>query len=329
MSVAKSAFTAKSTAEDILKAYPNAATGKYVVVTGGYGGIGLETCRVLANGGANVTLLGKDEKKLKDTVEDIKKNNVTKNADVDYVVCDLGSFKSIKACAETYASKNKPIDILINNAGVMACPLSYTTDGFENQIGVNHMGHAYLTRLLLPIIQKSKTSRIINVSSVAAVAFAPAEGIYFDDFDGKKSYNTWNRYGQSKLANIFFTKSLERHYPAKETGITSLALHPGVITSTDLMRHTSFSGVMQLVSNLFSNPSIVFKGLGEPGKNIPQGAATTMYCALSPDVVSGEFYSDSNVEVPKRRHAKMTDDALIEKFYDFTNKLIDEKVKSL
>jgi retinol dehydrogenase 12 len=327
MSEAKSAFTAKSTAKDVLNAFPKAAAGKYVIVTGGYGGIGLETCRVLAEGGANVTILAKDEKKLKDTVEDIKKI-AAENAEIDYIVCDLGSFKSIKACAETYKKTKKPIDILINNAGVMACPLSYTTDGFENQIGVNHMGHAYLTRLLLPIIQKSKTSRIINIAS-AGNGFAPTGGIYFDDFDGKKSYYPWPRYGQSKLANILFTKSLERHYPVKKTGITSLALHPGVITSTDLTRHFSIARVLEFASMFFFSFRTTYELVFEPPKDIPQGAATTVYCALSPDVVSGEYYSDCNVEIPRRRHATISDDALIEKFYDFTNELIDEKLKAM
>jgi retinol dehydrogenase 12 len=330
MTSKQSVFTWKSTADNVLSVYPQNAAGKHVIVTGGYGGIGYETCRVLAKGGAHVTLLGREEKKLREAIVEIKKTNPS--ASLDYIVCDLGSFKSIKACAETYAKKNKPIDILINNAGIMGAPLRYTADGFESQMGVNHMGHAYLTRLLLPIIQKSKTSRIINVSSVAH-GHAPSEGIYFDNFDGKKGYNRWKRYGHSKLANIYFTRSLERHYPAKETGITSVALHPGVITSTELMRFASIPGMLVLMGMFFTHPSCSFAIIGEQtkrGKTIPQGAATTVYCALSPDIVSGEYYSDSNLTIPKLRYPVMNfNDDFVEKFYDFTNKLIDQKTRTL
>lgn len=212
---------------------------------------------------------------------------------------DLGSLASIKSFADKVNGMNKPVHILINNAGIMATPKEYTSDGFESQLGVNHIGHFYLTKLLLPLLEKSGTveapARVVNLSSIANYAFAPPQGIDFDDIRGEKHYDTFSRYGASKLANVLFTKGLQSRLDA--TGnqkVLAVSLHPGVIIGTNLLRHFDLSMIYSAYGNMFANPSQAMKLIAEPQKTIAQGAATTVFTALSPLVKAGAHYANSN-----------------------------------
>lgn len=147
---------------------------------------------------------------------------------------DLTSFASVKAAADTFNSKSDRLDVLMNNAGIMACPSGITKEGYEIQFGTNHMGHALLTKLLLPTLQRTAAQspkpgdvRIVNLSSEAH-KWAPKAGLTLNDCKSKmESYSTWQRYGQSKLANIYYTRELARRYP----DITCVSLHPGSVAT--------------------------------------------------------------------------------------------------
>lgn len=162
----------------------------------------------------------------------------------------------------------------------MACPKSKTSDGLEMQFGVNHLGHFHLTNLLLPLLEKTtETTRVVNLSSMGQRLFAPADGIRFDDINGEKSYNEWERYGQSKLANVLHANEINRRY-GKDGGVIAMSLHPGSILSTELSRHTSIRSGLSAVYRLFSGKGNMGIVLQERNKSIAQGASTTLVAAL-------------------------------------------------
>jgi len=202
----------------------------------------------------------------------------------------LSSFDSIRAFVKEYKELQIPsLNILINNAGVMACDRMLTKDGHEMQFGTNHLGHFLLTELLLP--EFAAGGRVIMVSSTAH-GMSYKEGIRFDDLKGEEKYSKWGAYGQSKLANLLYAKALEERFQASKIetfhSMHAFSLHPGVI-KTELGRHMS-----PFMSALFS--------LGKPFcKTIPQGAATTVYCALAPELNTkgGQYFADCNEEKPK------------------------------
>lgn len=179
---------ASSTAEDVLQSVGTArVAGKHVLITGGSGGLGLESARVLAKGGAKVTITTRSEEQGRATVEKL----ATLGAPgVSYEVLLLDDLESVKACATRILARQQPLHVLLNNAGVMACPRSVTKQGLETQFGVNHVGHFLLTTLLLPLLASSGTpeckARVVNVSSMGAYLYAPAEGLFWDDLDGTK-----------------------------------------------------------------------------------------------------------------------------------------------
>jgi len=176
------------------------------------------------------------------------------------------------------------LDILINNAGVMRCPRSLTSEGIEMQFGVNHLGHFLLTHLLLDKIKESAPSRIINVSSVAHTRGK----INFDDLNSEKAYDPAVAYEQSKLANVLFTKELAQRLQG--SGVTVNALHPGIV-DTNITRHMAF--MQSYMATMFLRP------LFWPFVKSPkQGAQTTLYCALDPSIekVTGKYFSNCGQE---------------------------------
>ncbi|KAL7025157.1 hypothetical protein ACKWTF_013369 [Chironomus riparius] len=199
-------------------------------------------------------------------------------------ILDLASFTSIREFAKSFQKEEKQLDILINNAGVMAIPLCRTEDGLEMQMGVNHMGHFLLTNLLLPMLKTSQPSRIVNVSSMAH----RWGKIKTDDLNSEKSYSNVYCYANSKLANILFTRELARRL--KDTKVTANALHPGVI-NTELSRHTG--EISFFFSKYFVKPAMYIFN-----KTPKQGAQTTIYAALDPDLenVSGQYFSECGFE---------------------------------
>ncbi|XP_060030751.1 retinol dehydrogenase 12 isoform X2 [Erinaceus europaeus] len=246
--------------------------GKVVVVTGANTGIGKETARELARRGARVYIACRDVLKGESAASEIRAD--TKNSQVLVRKLDLSDTKSIRAFAEGFLAEEKQLHLLINNAGVMMCPYSKTTDGFETHIGVNHLGHFLLTYLLLERLKESAPARVVNLSSVAHIIGK----INFRDLQSEKSYYSFLAYGQSKLANVLFTRQLAKRLQG--TGVTTYSVHPGIVSS-ELVRH---SFILCLLWRLFS----LFL------KSAQEGTQTTLHCALAEDLEpqSGKYFSD-------------------------------------
>ncbi|XP_069368663.1 retinol dehydrogenase 11-like [Paralichthys olivaceus] len=273
---------------------------KTVVITGANTGIGKQTALDLAKRGAKVIIACRDMEKADAAVKDIIEKSGNKN-----VLCmklDLADTKSIKEFAEAINKEEPKLNILINNAGVMVCPYGQTADGFEMQIGVNHMGHFLLTHLLLDLMKRSAPARIVTVSSMAHSWGA----INLDDINSEKSYNKAKAYSQSKLANVLFTHTLAKKLDG--TGVTTYSLHPGVV-QTDLWRH--LSGPQQFIMRMVSPFT----------KDSVQGAQTTIYCAVEPTLEkeSGGYYSDC---APANCSAAGKDDDVAQKLWDLSCRLL-------
>ncbi|RYP31227.1 hypothetical protein DL767_005856 [Monosporascus sp. MG133] len=202
-------------------------SGRIVLVTGGNNGLGKESVRQFAKHNAKVYMGARSEQKANEAIAEIKKE--VPNADIAFLELDLASFDSIKKAAERFVAENDRLDILMNNAGIMAMPPGLTKDGYEIQFGTNHVGHALLTRLLMPLLEKMAAGtnsdvRVINLTSNGHEWFVPPSGLLLEDAKtDMDSLGPWGRYGHSKLANIYFTKGLAKHYPQ----IKSVAVHPG------------------------------------------------------------------------------------------------------
>ncbi|KAG5593230.1 hypothetical protein H5410_043744 [Solanum commersonii] len=299
-----SGFSASSTAEEVTQGID--ATGLTAIVTGASSGIGAETTRVLAMRGAHVVMAVRNVKSGEEVKESILKD--IPRAKLDVMELDLGSMESVRKFASEYNSTGYPLNILINNAGVMAPPFMLSQDNIELQFATNHLGHFLLTNLLLQNLKNTaqashKEGRIVNVSSLGH-RFTYREGIRFDKINDKDSYTAILAYGQSKLANILHANELARHFKEEGADITANSLHPGSIT-TNLLRHQSLvEGLVNWIGKYFI-------------KNIPQGAATTCYVALHPQVkgITGEYFSDSNISAST---SQGTDAELAKKLWDFS-----------
>ncbi|XP_077178616.1 retinol dehydrogenase 12-like [Paroedura picta] len=246
--------------------------GKVVVITGANTGIGKETAKDLARRGARIILACRDMAKGEAAACEIQAS--TGNQQVIVKKLDLADTKSIREFGENFLKEEKELHILINNAGVMLCPYSKTVDGFEMQLGVNHLGHFLLTFLLLERLKKSAPARIVNVSSLAH----HCGKIRFHDLQSEKSYNRAMAYCQSKLANILFTRELAKRLQG--TSVTVNALHPGSVR-TELVRHIP-------VINILWQKIIFFL------KTPKEGAQTSVHCAVAEELesVSGKYFSD-------------------------------------
>ncbi|XP_058202035.1 short-chain dehydrogenase TIC 32, chloroplastic-like [Rhododendron vialii] len=306
-----SGFSASSTAEEVTKGIDG--TGLTAVVTGASSGIGTETTRVLALRGVHVVMAVRNTDAGRKVKEAILKENP--NAKLDVMELDLGSMASVRKFGSEYKSLGLPLNLLINNAGVMA-PFMLTQDNIEQHFGTNHIGHFLLTNLLLETMKSTtresqKEGRIVNVSSEGHRLFRYPEGVRFDKINDKSSFRTVYAYGQSKLANILHANELAKRFKEEGVEITANSVHPGVI-ATNLLRHHS------IVNGLFTTVVKIFV------KSIPQGAATTCYVALHPQVkgVSGEYFSDSNLAKPI---ALAKDEELAKKLWDFSLSLTDPK----
>ncbi|TMW95755.1 hypothetical protein EJD97_008375 [Solanum chilense] len=302
-----SGFSASSTAEEVTQGID--ATGLTAIVTGASSGIGAETTLVLAMRGAHVVMAVRNVKSGEEVKDSVLKE--IPHAKIDVMEMDLGSMESVRKFASEYNSTGYPLNILINNAGVMAPPFMLSQDNIELQFATNHLGHFLLTNLLLQNLKNTaqashKEGRIVNVSSLGH-RFTYREGIRFDKINDKDSYTAILAYGQSKLANILHANELARHFKEEGAEITANSLHPGSIT-TNLLRHQSLvEGLVNWIGKYFI-------------KNIPQGAATTCYVALHPQVkgITGEYFSDSNISAST---SQGTDAELAKKLWDFSLKL--------
>uniref|UniRef100_A0A5B7BUW9 Short-chain dehydrogenase TIC 32 n=1 Tax=Davidia involucrata TaxID=16924 RepID=A0A5B7BUW9_DAVIN len=232
-------------------------------------------------------------------------------AKVDAMELDLSSMASVRKFASDFTSSRLPLNLLINNAGVMATPFMLSKDNIELQFATNHLGHFLLTNLLLDTMKETtreskREGRIVNVSSEAH-RFPYREGIRFDKINDQAGYSSLSAYGQSKLANVLHANELARRLKEDGANITANSLHPGAIT-TNLFRYHSF--VEGLVNKLGKYVL----------KNVPQGAATTCYVALHPQVKgkSGEYFADSNLA---KASVQSTNVELARKLWDFSMNL--------
>ncbi|XP_051132352.1 short-chain dehydrogenase TIC 32 B, chloroplastic-like [Andrographis paniculata] len=307
-----SGFGSGSTAEEVTQGID--ASNLTAIITGGARGIGLETARVLALRNAHIVIGARNIDAANEAKQIILKDN--KNARVDVVKLDLASLKSIKAFADSFIALGLPLNILINNAGIMFCPYQLSEDGFEIQFATNHLGHFYLTNLLLDKMKDTSKSsgiegRIVNLSSIAH-NYTYKGGIAFEKINDCKRYDDKRAYGQSKLANILHANELARRFKAEGLNITANSVHPGLIM-TNLFK---YSGFWMKIFKFFT--CIIWK-------NVPQGAATTCYAALHPSLkgVQGTYFVDCN-ELKTSKYAM--DQALAKQLWDFSNKQINAAI---
>jgi len=261
------AFNEETTAEEATAGID--LSGKTVVLTGGSAGLGVETARVLALRGAKILSVVRDEAKGEAAAQSIRER--VPQADIELALLDLFDLDSVRRGADDIAARFPKIDLLINNAGVMMCPLARTQEGLDTQLGTNHLGHFVLTARLIENLLAGSPARIVNLSS-GGHRMSP---LRFDDpFFERDDYDKLVAYGQAKTANILFTVALDKRY--KERGIRSYAVHPGVI-QTELGRHMQREDVEAFIK---------MRPQSEPmkRKSLEAGAATTVWAATSPDL---------------------------------------------
>ncbi|KAA8518874.1 hypothetical protein F0562_016352 [Nyssa sinensis] len=292
-----SGFGSASTAEQVTEGIN--ASNLTAIVTGGASGIGLETARVLALRKAHVIIAARNMEAANEAKQLILKGNET--AHVDVLKLDLSSMKSIRAFVDNFNALDLPLNLLINNAGVMFCPYQLSEDEIEMQFATNHLGRRRQELLAIE-------GRILNLSSIAHL-HTYEEGIRFDKINDSDSYSDKKAYGQSKLANILHANELSRRLKEEGANITVNSVHPGLIM-TNLMRHSArLMRILKVFTYLL-------------WKDIPQGAATTCYVALHPKLkgVTGKYFLDCNEYTPSKF---ATNEVLAKKLWDYSNKLVN------
>jgi NAD(P)-dependent dehydrogenase (short-subunit alcohol dehydrogenase family) len=247
-------------------------SGRNAIVTGANSGLGLVTARELARAGAAVVMACRNLDKGHAAVEQVRA--AVPGAQVQLEELDLASLESVRAFAERYRSTHDGLDLLINNAGVMAPPRRRTADGFELQFGTNHLGHFLLTVLLLDLMEGREDARVVTLSSTAH----KMGRISFDNLNGDRRYFRWNAYGQSKLANLLFALELDRRLRREGSSVKSLAAHPGY-ASTNLQ-----SAAAPLVDRL-----VMKVGNAVIAQSDEMGALPQLYAATEPGLEGGTY----------------------------------------
>ena len=311
-------FGADTTTDEVLEGID--LSGKLAVVTGGSSGLGAETARALASKGAHVVITARNVEKGEAVAGDI--NAATGQDSVEVEALELGSLASIRAFAGRFLAKHDKLDLLINNAGVMASPQDQTDDGFELQFGANHLGHFLMTNLLVPALLKAGSARIVSLSS-RAHTMSP---VVFEDIEFKeRPYQKWGSYGQSKTANALFAVELERRLGAK--GVHAYSVHPGVI-QTELWRH------MDQADFDLMEKRAADRGTETKIKTVPAGAATSVYAATAPELEGrgGSYLEDCGVaevdddpNATKGVYSYAVDPQNAERLWNVSEEMIGEK----
>jgi NAD(P)-dependent dehydrogenase (short-subunit alcohol dehydrogenase family) len=260
--------------------------GKTAVVTGASAGLGIETVRALAGAGARVVMVARDPARLETATNAVRQQQP--HAALETRQMDLADLASVRAAADDLRRRFPAIHLLINNAGVMACPFERTRDGFELQFGTNHLGHFLFSCLLAPALLAAAPARVVTLSS-AGHKFG---GIDFEDPNYRhRDYKKWQAYGQSKTANALFSVALNERLSGR--GVTANAVHPGMIV-TELGRHLDRSDIEILQSRAGEQQ--------QQFKSIPAGAATSVWAATSPDLDGrgGLYLEDCQVGQPEQ-----------------------------
>ena len=271
-----SGFGADSTAREVIAGVD--LSGKTALITGGYSGIGTETVRALVGAGARVIVAGRRPEQAQETLADILDT-------LTVIGLDLSDPTSVDACARAVASATDKIDLLINNAAIMACPLARDARGYESQFATNHLGHFQLAARLWPLVKASGTgARVVALSSLAhkRSAFVADDPNY-----ERRDYEKWEAYGQAKTANALFAVHLDSL--AKEYGIRAYSVHPGGIM-TNLGRYLTADDIAMLTTGAASGSGLKFKA-------VEAGAATTIWAATSPliDGKGGVYCEDCDI----------------------------------
>jgi NAD(P)-dependent dehydrogenase (short-subunit alcohol dehydrogenase family) len=286
-------FGAETTTDEVLAGVD--LSGKRILVTGVSAGLGVETARVLAAHGAHVVGAARDLGKAKKATE-VVLAGAKNGGGLELIELDLASLKSVRACADALVAAGKPFDLVICNAGVMACPKGTTADGFETQFGTNHLGHFVLVNRIASLFKPG--SRLVNLSS-SGHRFSD---VNLDDPNFEHTeYTEFGAYGRSKTANVLFAVEFDRRH--KDKGVRATAVHPGGI-QTELGRYMT-PEVTQTMINAINEANAKSPGAAEfKWKTIPQGAATSVWAGVvaPADEVAAKFCEDCHV-------AELVDDA--------------------
>lgn len=272
--------------------------GKIALVTGANSGMGMATTAALADMGATVVMLCRNEKRGMEALNILSEKSDRK---LELMLCDLGDFSSIETFADTFRSKYKNLDILVNNAGFISLDRQTTRDGLERQFGVNYVGHFLLTMKLIDLLPNG--GRIVNVTSGAH----KVGNIHFEDINLTQRFNVIKAYSQSKLANVLFTRELAIRLKSK--GIIVNCCHPGAVaTNIGINRDTGFGKTITgMLKPFFQTPE--------------QGASTAIYLASSKDVelITGEYFYRCKIAKSSKRSKDMN---LAKRFFDFSEQLV-------
>ncbi|MFC3653667.1 SDR family NAD(P)-dependent oxidoreductase [Dyella humi] len=278
-------FNATSTTDQVLEGVDLA--GKRVLITGVSAGLGVETARSLATHGAYVVGAVRDVTKAKAATQRVLADAKTPGG-LELIELDLGSLASVRKCADKLLEKGESFDLVIANAGIMACPFGHTADGFELQFGTNHLGHFVLVNRIAPLMKSG--SRLVNLSS----AGHRYSDVNLDDPNfARTPYTEFGAYGRSKTANVLFAVEFDRRY--KQHGIRATAVHPGGIR-TELTRHMDEAALQKRIDEVNEQNKVAGKPLFQ-WKTIEQGAATTVWAAAVANAtdVGGRYCEDCHV----------------------------------
>jgi NAD(P)-dependent dehydrogenase (short-subunit alcohol dehydrogenase family) len=263
-------------------------SGRIAIVTGANSGLGLVTARELAHKGALVVLACRNMDKGRSALAEVESAATGPEPELEEL--DLASLSSVQSFAQRFGAAHEGLDLLINNAGVMASPRRHTADGFELHIGTNHLGHFALTNLLLPLMEGRRDARVVTLSSNA---HKTVRGISFDNLNGDRRYFRWNAYGQSKLANLLFALELDRRLRARGSTVKSLAAHPGY-AATNLQ-----TAAAPLVDRL-----VMKVGNTVVAQNDEMGALPVLYAATEPGLEGGTYVGPDGI-AEQRGHPKV------------------------
>jgi NAD(P)-dependent dehydrogenase (short-subunit alcohol dehydrogenase family) len=261
-----SGFGAASTADDVIKGIN--LSGKIAIVTGGYSGLGRETARMLRSAGAQVIVPARDLDRAATAVG---------GCDVEIQPMDLLDPTSIDVFAERFLATGQPLHILVNSAGIMACPLARDARGYESQFATNHLGHFQLVARLWSALRQANGARVISVSSWGH-HYSPF--VFADPNFERRDYDRWSAYGQSKTANILFAVALDER--GKTDGVRAFSLHPGSIVGTGLERHLSREELR--AAGVIDENGMPILDPARNLKTVEQGAATSVWCATNPQL---------------------------------------------
>lgn len=254
--------------------------GKTIIVTGGNSGLGYESVKAFAQKGAKVVLACRNLEKGEKAKREILKENIS--GEIHVMQLDLANLISVKTFAEQFKQQNNQLDVLLNNAGIMATPDVKTDDGFEAQLGTNHLGHFALTGHLLPLLKVTSHSRVVNVSSLAH----KGGEIDFDDlmFEKGRKFKPMRAYGQSKLANLLFTYELQRFFEANNIDCIAAAAHPGG-SNTRLANHFETTKLMEIVSK-------IARGIMQ---SAAKGALPQIRASVDANVNGGDYFGPNGI----------------------------------